>query len=87
MTTLQKTIVSHLLLGAFIHGNSKFGYRLLDRQSNCLVRFHYNTFHRVKPLLRKAADGKFLINKKEVRKHHGNSFAKKQYRLLNKQVA
>jgi hypothetical protein len=85
MTELQKKILSHLLLGASINGNAKYGYRLLDEKKNCLVRFHYNTFFKIKPYLRKV-NANFVISKNYVRKLNGNCFAKKQYRLLNVKV-
>jgi hypothetical protein len=86
MTELQKKILSHLLLGASINGNAKYGYRLLDEKKNCLLRCGYNTFFKIKRYLRKKADGNFVISKNYVRKLNGNCFAKKQYRSLNVKV-
>jgi hypothetical protein len=52
MTDLQKFIITQLLLGYHIVGQSNYGYRLLDPKKNCVRRFHYNTLLKLKPLMR-----------------------------------
>jgi hypothetical protein len=87
MTSLQKLILSHLLIGHYIVGNSKYGYRLLSPEKNCILRFHYNTLSVIKPFLRRSLSGQMFIDKMAVRRQRRNSWIKQQYISLNQKVA
>ncbi len=86
MTELQKYIISKLLSGHTLNGDPNHGYRLLSPEKNVSRRIHYSTYNALKPLLRKRG-GHFLINKNAVRKLHGKSWVKNQYKLLTKKIA
>ena len=74
---LKKIAITTLLNGGMIAYRS----RVLDKNSNPIVKITENMFNELKPMLRKNKLV-YLINKSEVRRQHGNTFIKKQYKKL-----
>lgn len=86
MTAKQKDIVRKLLDGHSIVGTPRHGFRLRDQKQNVVAKFNYNTFFRIKHLLRKHKSG-FVIDKNKVRQQHGNSFEKQLYKKQSQKSA
>lgn len=84
ITPLQKKIITELLAGGSVAKYPRYPYRLRDQSGSVVLKFNQNTFSSLKNLLRKIKDGLFLIDKNEVRKLRGNSWAKKYYKSLRK---
>ncbi len=85
MTTLQKDTIIKLLIGYTIAASGANGYRLRSPQAHVCRKISVKTFQRLHSLLRKNK-GVFVINKHAVRKLHGKTFIKKEYRLLNSKL-
>lgn len=83
MSKLQKEILFRLLIGGTIASYRDNSYRLRDEKSNVILKFYEPTFSAIKYLLRKRKDSLFVINKNEVRRHRGNTWVKKSYKLIN----
>lgn len=84
MTPLQKQIAQELLQGGNIAQCFTSGYRLRDGTHRGIRRFSAPTFSTLKKFLRKEKSGLYVLNKNKVRQERGNSWIKKQYKLLNK---
>jgi len=81
MTSTQKRIIELLLGGASIYNGMKSGIRLRDTAFNPLIKIHTRTWTwlRCEKLVRKHK-GLWVIDKRQVRDLHGNSFIKKEYK-------
>jgi hypothetical protein len=78
MTDLQKDTIEKLLLGYTIASSGRNGFRLRTQDAIVIRKINPQTFHSLKPLLRRNKD-LFVINKNAVRQLHGNSWIKRTY--------
>ncbi len=81
MTSTQKKIIEALLKGATIYNGFGSGIRLRDEAFNPLIKIHMRSWGWMQRegLVRKAK-GLWVIDKRQVRTMHGNSFIKKKYK-------
>lgn len=56
------------------------GLYLRGTQNNFMRKINPRTYRQVKRYLRKGKDGLFVIDKRQVRKEHGNTWIKQQYK-------
>jgi hypothetical protein len=84
MTDAQKHIITELLKGCAIYGHQR-GFHLRDTQRNVFVgKINPRTYRQVKYYLRRdKKTGLFVIDKRKVRKEHGNTWIKQEYKTLN----
>jgi hypothetical protein len=80
MTYAQKHIITQLLAGCAIYGHQR-GFLLRNTESNSFIgKINPRTYRQVKYYLRKRKDGLFVIDKRVVRKEHGNTWIKQLYK-------
>lgn len=81
MTQLQKQTVSLLLKGGSIAVGSN-GFRVRNAEHHVEWKINSSTFYSLRYLLRKTNNGLFIMNKSEVRKLHGGTWIKMEYKRL-----
>jgi hypothetical protein len=81
MTKTQLHIADLLLRGHYIRGISS-GYRVYAPNVMPVAKLGDGTFRRLKDLLRKDKQGRWLIDKRAIRRLNGNAGIKKLYKKL-----
>lgn len=85
--TAQKHIITELFKGCAIYGHQR-GFLLRDTERNAFLgKINPRTYRQVKYYLRKRKDGLFVIDKRVVRKEHGNTWIKQEYKKQIKTTA
>jgi len=79
MTDVSKILITNLLAGCSIYGHQR-GFLLRGTANNFLSKVNPRTYRQVKYYLRKRKDGLFVIDKRVVRKEHGNTWIKQAYK-------
>lgn len=78
MTDVQKQLINDLLAGCTIYGHQR-GH-LLRSGTSFVRKINPRTWRQIKRYTRKGKDGLFVIDKRTVRKEHGNTYIKKTYK-------
>lgn len=78
MTDAQKHIINHLLAGSSIYSHPLGIY--LRSDTTFVKKINPRTWRQVKYYTRKGKDGLFVIDKRKVRKEHGNTWIKQTYK-------
>lgn len=79
MTDVQKQLIDQLLAGCSIYGHQR-GF-LLRSGTSFVKKINPRTWRQIKRYTRKdKKTGLFLIDKRTVRKEHGNAYIKKTYK-------
>jgi hypothetical protein len=78
MTEVQKQLIDQLLAGCAIYGTHR-GF-LLRSGTSFVKKINPRTWRQIKRYMRKRKDGLFVIDKRTVRKEHGNTYIKKTYK-------
>lgn len=86
MTDVSKQLITNLLAGCSIYGHQR-GFLLRGTENNFVSKINPRTYRQVKSYLRKRKDGLFVIDKRVVRKEHGNTWIKQEYNKQLKPVA
>ena len=79
MTDVTKILITNLLAGCSIYGHQR-GFLLRGTENNFVSKVNPRTYRQVKWCLRKRKDGLFVIDKRVVRKEHGNTWIKQEYK-------
>lgn len=82
MTDAQKNIITRLFEGCSIYGSQQ-GFRVRDTNHNAVCNLNPRTWRQIKYYVRKDKTGLFVIDKRKVRKEHGNTWIKQTYKSLN----
>lgn len=84
MTDAQKHLIIELFKGCAIYGHQR-GFHLRDTEKNVFIeKVNPRTYRQVKFYLRKRKDGLFVIDKRVVRREHGNTWIKHEYKRFQK---
>lgn len=78
MTSVQKNVIDSLLAGCSIYSHHR-GF-LLRSGTSFVKKINPRTWRQIKRFTRKGKDGLFVIDKRTVRKEHGNTYIKKTYK-------
>ena len=82
MNFTEKQIIKVLLEGGNIAHDGISGIRLRDKKFNPIRRVTHRRFSLLKDLMKKDKRGLWVISPKNILKLRGNSWAKKQYKLI-----
>lgn len=78
MTDVQKQLIDQLLAGCAIYSHHR-GF-LLRSGTSFVKKINPRTWRQIKRYVRKEKSGLFVIDKRTVRKEHGNTYIKKTYK-------
>lgn len=78
MTEITKELITNLFSGCSIYGHQR-GF-LLRSGTSFVRKINPRTYRQVKQYLRRRKDGLFVIDKRVVRKEHGNTWIKQTYK-------